>query len=578
MALTKKEWQELQALDPETALMLEGQVKISDADAGSTPENPLPESPISRNMIERLKIGFGNDKGKVNYLKKKFEDAKLNKGGELVVKDKGQWKRVNPPGFDVGDVANLAGHSVVPAAGTAGALLSAPLAGGTPGAALGAMGGEAVRQIVGEMAGTQYTEAPEEAIKSMLAEGSIAGGTMLAFYGAGKGWQALKGPVKQGISKTLSITTGVPQDVVETAIDHPEYLKEGYKVKLPDGRIYKMTTGAINKLKGALAEAGDDIEKTVLKSPTLAEAGVDMNPVVAKINNEVGKYEGAKITRLNPTELAKVQDLLDDLMKGEGRIGAGMPSSLQIESGSYEMPHLMTFARAHEIKQAIYKEAQAYYKDPTYSKKVGDILATAAEEINAQLRNMSKEYGAANDIASTIYKTFDLLPGKLPRETAPAAKKLASMGSGYVKGTLKPAEEEVLNAVEETLRSTTGKSLIEPLTKVKAGYDLTSRVGPEFAKGGDPVKSAILALLAGSGGIGPTAMSAASGDIGGAAARAGGSLGTAGLAAALADPRLVGLGIRGANLAGKVARPVGRFLTSPPVALTVPRAMSGYLK
>jgi len=156
------------------------------------------------NAIERAKIGFGNDAGKVRYLKDHFDDATLNSKGELVVKDKGFWYRVNPKGLDIGDVANLPGHLIAPLVSSAYAIPTIAATGGNPLAVtamtgLGGSAGEALRQIIGTAVGTNYMKTPGEAAKSIAAEGALMAAPVAVGYGIAK----LKVPMGETL-KTLA--------------------------------------------------------------------------------------------------------------------------------------------------------------------------------------------------------------------------------------------------------------------------------------------------------------------------------------------------------------------------------------
>ena len=65
--------------------------------SGIDANSPIQESPVSSG--DRFRLSFGNQAGSVKFLKDKFEDAQINQDGELVVKDQGFWKTVDPSGL-----------------------------------------------------------------------------------------------------------------------------------------------------------------------------------------------------------------------------------------------------------------------------------------------------------------------------------------------------------------------------------------------------------------------------------------------------------------------------------------------
>jgi hypothetical protein len=74
--------------------------ELPDYTNGLDPSSPINKSPVSEE--DRAILTTGNGKGKVNYLRKKFEDVTEDEHGDLLVKDKGLWHRVDPN--QLGDV------------------------------------------------------------------------------------------------------------------------------------------------------------------------------------------------------------------------------------------------------------------------------------------------------------------------------------------------------------------------------------------------------------------------------------------------------------------------------------------
>lgn len=73
---------------------------------GLSEETPINEPVVD--IVDRLKLSVGNEKGSINYLKTKFEDAKVNSDGTMTVRKDGKWYAVDPDnGFAAVDAYKL---------------------------------------------------------------------------------------------------------------------------------------------------------------------------------------------------------------------------------------------------------------------------------------------------------------------------------------------------------------------------------------------------------------------------------------------------------------------------------------
>jgi hypothetical protein len=212
--------------------------------SGQSEYSPINRSPLS--VEERAILSTGNTSGKLKYLKNKFEDAKIDRGGDFLVKDKGLWHVVDPkglgdvdawdltkkivgsaakevvPGLGIAakmfgkklpevtsedipalkqagkelasDAADLYDVGVVGGSGAIGAALGGYLGGGAgaaAGAGIGGSVGEAMRTSLGRLYGT-YDATPEQQAKDVAWEGMLnMGGEMLAL-GAKPTYEVLK--------------------------------------------------------------------------------------------------------------------------------------------------------------------------------------------------------------------------------------------------------------------------------------------------------------------------------------------------------------------------------------------------
>jgi hypothetical protein len=231
---------------------------------GLSPEAPINRSPVD--AMDRAKLGIGNAAGGVKFLKSKFEDAKLDRSGNVLVKDKGLWHRVDPDGWgdgdawertkeiakdflDLGDVAiGVAGTvigaakgagtgavaggaagSVVPGAGN----LAGAVGGGAAGAIAGAAGGGAIaaglRTSLGRLVGT-YDATPMEQLYDIGVETLLSAGGEAVALGAKPTWQMLKKAVgnvskdasnfgKENLASFLSRQMQEPMESIRAGLD-----------------------------------------------------------------------------------------------------------------------------------------------------------------------------------------------------------------------------------------------------------------------------------------------------------------------------------------------------------------------
>lgn len=75
--------------------------------SGNTPETAQNKSPLS--AADRLKLSLGNEKGNIQYLKQRYQDAQVvyddhgKPTKEIAIKDGSTWYRVNPKNGDIQD-------------------------------------------------------------------------------------------------------------------------------------------------------------------------------------------------------------------------------------------------------------------------------------------------------------------------------------------------------------------------------------------------------------------------------------------------------------------------------------------
>jgi hypothetical protein len=203
----------------------------------------IPKSPLSG--MDRLKLSIGDERGRMNYLKEKFEDVQKTRSGNLAVKDKdGMWYQIDPSGGGVGDgwtrtkeimhdiFTDNAGDIGTMGA-VLGATLAAPATGGASLVAAGSagLGAALTRTSLGRLVGT-YDATPEEQLKDVALETVLnAGGQAFTlgvkasapvigsmFKRAAKNLGSLPEASIDILAKTQGAITGVGEDVAQTWI------------------------------------------------------------------------------------------------------------------------------------------------------------------------------------------------------------------------------------------------------------------------------------------------------------------------------------------------------------------------
>jgi hypothetical protein len=579
---------------------------------GSSADKPLPSSSISGALGERFKLGFGNDAGKVDYLKKKsgIEDAKINERGELVVKEGGQWKRVNAPGLDLGDVANLVGHSVVPIVGGLYAMAGAVggPAGSTGMAVLGGSTGESIRKIIGAGMGTDKPKDALDSAKSIAAEGLISGMAEGLAQGAGLAYKYMRPGAIKVFANTIEKTANIPAEYTEYAIAHPDVLRTVGDVKLPSGKIYAATK-AINKtIDDAVRVAGKEIQEAVANAPklttftlsdgtkaTIKEGLIDLTPfsesaeiksgieASAKNAGKVVEAVGEGVKKIGeqvatdapmfPYKAIKDQFLLDvagQIKKWGGvdrftaadkALHAKIITALDDPEG--RLGNQLTFQKLHNLKELIYENVKYAKNEGGRSYDApGEILSkNIAKGWNGMLRDKSEAYKVAND----TFKKYAPVIENLNNTKSFIRDTNANLTSA-VKGTISEQKAEGLKQLDDIYKTATnGKSFMPMVDREAAKFQKETAIKKAFSRSPDPTTATAGLSLAGSslaGGI-------ASGNAGMTLPATIGALLTA-----ASSPKAVKLGIQGATLASKLGKLPPELLKKLTLQ-AIPRAVRG---
>lgn len=243
--------------------------------SGSSPDMPIiADSPVS--LADRFRLSFGNEQGRMDYLKNNFEEVSKNADGELVVKDNGSWKLVDPSTLGDSDAWSLTekiyrkggefAKDIADSAGTLTQIAPSLLASPTIlGAAAGAVAGEVARSSLGRLMGTYDAS-------------SIEMGQDLAFEALlNAGGAAIIPPVIKGGALALK-AYGVPQALGKLGYKMVENIPGvetvGNVIKnLQKDPLYRDATGR-DALKGLMRMSG--------KSAKAADRALD-TPAVGDI-------------------------------------------------------------------------------------------------------------------------------------------------------------------------------------------------------------------------------------------------------------------------------------------------------
>jgi hypothetical protein len=188
----------------------------------NSPDAAIENSPVT--SADRLKMSFGNEAGKIDFLKNKFEGVKYDPDGALIVKKNGVWHQVDPDGLGNGNawemtkelMADLA--DAAPTIGLIGASIGAgAVTGGTSlvaqAGAQAAAGGaiEGIRTSLGRALGT-YKATAEEQVQDIGLEMLFnLGGTYVA-AGAGAMAKGAKGYLVQKLAKSAQNLADAPPE------------------------------------------------------------------------------------------------------------------------------------------------------------------------------------------------------------------------------------------------------------------------------------------------------------------------------------------------------------------------------
>jgi hypothetical protein len=342
----------------------------------NTPDTARDISPIG--LMDRAKLTLGNAKGKLEYLKTKFDDVKYDANKGLVVNNKGIWQAVDPSGLgdgdawdmtkelvkDVADFSDTALSAIGSGLGAAAGAVASP-AGSVVGAGVGGGLAEAARTSLGRLWGTYDPGTPEEQIKDIAIESLLNMGGQGLALGAkatlgtlGKAFKNIGAQAsetsKDLIGETLGRVTGAGPQSTRIMMDQTdEVIKDIARVKSATRTTGEMVdllrseqlktaeqileeapkalTSQFGKLKSQLIAEADSIPKTNIgEVATNALSSIEEMGLLRRTTDGAGntvfkvmddeaaialRNQGKNAAILAPTVQAELKPIVDQLNK-----------------------------------------------------------------------------------------------------------------------------------------------------------------------------------------------------------------------------------------------------------------------
>lgn len=426
----------------------------------NTPQNPLEVSPLSTKERAQL-VAFGNEKGKLSWLKKKYQDVTITEDEGLVVKDKdGVWKSVDPSGLgsivedpwelakDAADLLDIGIDIAAVGAGaakgaTAGAALGSVIpgvgtaAGGIAGGIAGAAGGQGLsstlRTSLGRLLGT-YEATPEENVKDVAMD--------MMFAAGGSGLAA-------GVRPTAKLFGKAMKKLARTASP---------AVKKTIAGIGGFLDGTKARRKLTLIENSDEVMsemKSSLRQGLKEGKRLKVDPIL-----QAEQITSKKIAQ-------KTSELADEAIRGQQlRYQRGVRQIL----GSDDAKNLKF--NLSEISDDIFKNIQDSGL-ATIERKNGKLFLRPPEgsQISEALKRgtLRQETQTNLNQIQTALRVLDRFKGNV--EGKQAANALISL-------------QQTMNGLKKNIDPIQGKNVIRILAEIDAGVKnkITSKLGPKLGQ------------------------------------------------------------------------------------------------
>jgi len=462
-----------QELPKGTTLTSDGQTVFD----GSAPESAIADSPVST-LFDRIPMQFGNTKGNIARLKRKFNDVKMVEGLGLVVQKGDKWFQVDPGTLDpnadawqiteaLKDTVEFAVTAIAPVVletlGTAAGSFVGPV-GSVAGFGAGAVAGATVNQSLGRLFDT-YQATPEETRNDLMWETVFNLGGYGIFQLGGKAAKipavrkavreqfekvskkpivsaalnALKnikdfasGSTKE-VTKNIIGATGIGDEAAAQLIKDPVgingrmskfmFTDGGLKLTVKDTQD-KMAQQNIGDMKKFLSDTPKFLsngfqkrKRDVLKSPKLRNVSINHGEVVDDMMKE-----------MVPSNIVKAE------LKPDGSILKwSVPSPEKLDTllragGEFDIPLL----RDQAVKQ-ISKVVNSANKLRLIKGKQGRDGLNQAMQLRSEIGNMYMESTKANPALKSIMR----------QPTTGARKKLDELFGINLDGSVRPGMEDV---------------------------------------------------------------------------------------------------------------------------------------
>lgn len=461
MSLTAAEQAELDALESEA-----GSLTSSEAQELAQLEKELgqqEDTVIKNEMPEGFTGRFtaknfgGNSEAVFNYLQKENPDFEIKKDpdGEILARRRGakEWGRMDPKGFDVRDLTDIAYD--IPAGIAQGAATTiAGLAGGAASGGIGAIPSamaasagsgtalEAARQGIGSMmgikdnmSGTDIALSGGLGAVSPLMFGTGAGAKDIVKAGAkkamssealkdlafsqkgllGKAWDKTAGVVGPGLAK---LAGGYPKEIIEAASENLPLIKASDNApELVSAEIQRGKDVFTNSLKSALSETGErlgsatqalDAKGAMIPTKNIIDpliklreqlAGKGMQTpykkeMVADVDNILAKYfttgeEGETALQMSTYAAKEVSDQMNDLGQKYGLNMANLDTTKGVVGSKT--------TGSKDVLRAIMETG----------KNARDEISSVARKIDPELAqkidDVKMEYGALKDMQDDFF-------------------------------------------------------------------------------------------------------------------------------------------------------------------------------
>lgn len=329
-------------------------------------------------VAQNLMLSFAaNDERRLEYLQQQFPNNQigLDESGNILVDD----KRINPRGFDVGDVGRNAGYAFNLAGqilgSIGGGVLGAPAgpagigAGIVGGGALGAGTGEALRLGVGKTLGLSQTE--QEVVGRIAEEAAVAGvGEVIGLATLGTGAFVAKGP----IGKTVS-------SIWRKTIDGAN------KMKFPVEEILKFTAN-INEDASRVALRENKPSQVLNEEFFRQDKGLDIAKK-AIFGKEGTKIAPLEFNDLMPSGFTRGQEILVKSLKNSDN--DGLDALIQKFTGMDN--ETLQIIKGSDVKELLKSENLA-----------DDAYLRVAEDVANNINKRRKQLGEAIEIKTNQAK------------------------------------------------------------------------------------------------------------------------------------------------------------------------------